>query len=261
MIRLTLSTFVRAALLLTALTLVACGGNAEKPKVLPLLDSARALNSDLRSDWQNTQDMLKSTLGEIEALPQLTVDTKEFDADLLRMALNECFQSPLGTAADASAGAGAVDGKVSTNIETDEDAVKLCQGESLNALLDLSKRYDDEIAKFIKVKIRSVATLKVNLKNHLPTQATNIAEDYARARDQVEKWNVTVADLKKQADAHEDMTADEKRQFRSDYEAMQKELQSLDALLDGIEADSLNLNNQIRSGIERVNQGLTTFGQ
>lgn len=247
---------------LIGLVAAACGGNQEKPRILPLLDEARNLNSDVRSDWQRTQDTMTTTLTTVEGLPVLGVDAERFDIALLRQALTECFQSPLGVGGDAGAGADAVDGAQPVGvIETDVDARRVCAGEALNALLDLAKRYDKDVAQFIDNKVLAVASLKVNLKQTLPSQSRSIAEQYAAARQAVARLNTTAEDLKRQADTNSSMTDDEKRQFRSDYDALKKELEGLDALLDSIEEDSLNLTNQIRAGIEKVNQSLVSMGQ
>lgn len=249
-----------ACMLLLALLMtltVACGGKGEKPRLTPLLDQARSLNSELRTDWQATQTQMTTTLTTVEALPKLDVDPEALDVGLLRQALTECFQSPLQLGASSATGAGAVDGKPAQGVVTPE---VICAGESLTALKDLARRYDEEVAKFIDLKIAQVASLKVNLKGELPEKATAIAEQFANARIQVDQLRSSAEDLKRRAEEGE-LSDEEQLRFKDDYKALQTELNTVEELLNSIEQESLNLKDTVRASVEQVNKSLATFGQ
>lgn len=247
---------------LLTLLLSACGGvgGMSASSVKPQLEEARALNSQLRTDWEATETMLNDTEKAIEDFPKIEVDKSKLDIGLLKEAMVECFNSPLETAKD-SVKSGDIAAGEEAAVDGAEQVAATCEGENMNALNDLKGQSDPEVAQFIEKKVGSVALIKVNIKQELPARSENLVKQYPEAKVQLEKIKKSAEGVKLAFDKNPLNNADDKKKFNDEYAELETEIKGLEELLSSMETEIPNLPDRVSKTAINFNEGLTSFGQ
>jgi hypothetical protein len=247
---------------LLTLLLSACGsvGSMSASSVKPQLEEARALNSELRADWEATETMLNDTEKAIEDFPKIEVDKSKLDINLLKEAMTECFNSPLEAAKDSMKSGDIAAGDEAAT-EGAEKVVATCEGENMNALNDLKGQSDPEVAQFIDQKVTSVATIKVNIKQGLPTRSESLVKKYPEAKVQLEKIKKTAEGVKLAFEKNPLNGADDKKKFNDEYAELETEIKGLEELLSSMETEIPNLPDRVSKTAINFNEGLANFGQ
>lgn len=233
-----------AILVATLLGTLAMGSACSAPvhySVDGQLQETRALNSELRGEWQGAEDAYEATQTAIKRFSKAKVEKDRLDTALMKKALVECFESPLKP----------------QNVSTSEQAA--CNGDSMTALRNLSQASDPDMTTFIQETIVAVENIKVNLKEQLPGKATNLAELYRTSKKKLEELRISADNIKSNADAAQSSDADRAR-FQSEYDFLQKEIQAVADLLESMETGALNLPDRVRKSQETFTQELIGFG-
>lgn len=254
---------VLMSLLALLLTASACGGSLSASSVKPQLEEARALNTELRSEWETTETMLNETQKAIEEFPTIGIDKSKIDIALLKNAMVECFNSPLAVAKDANKSADIATGDDATQ-EVAQGADKVaatCEGEQMGALNDLKQQSDPEVAQFIEKKVGSVAMIKLNLKQGLPSHSENLVKRYPEAKLDLEKIRKTAEGVKLAFDNNPLNGDKEKKKFNDEYSELEAELKGIEELLSSMEGEVPNLPGRVTETAVNFQNGLTSFGQ
>jgi hypothetical protein len=226
--------------------------------VEPQLEEARRLNTTLSNQWQGFDTTMTSTLKAVDDLPSMTVPAKKLDVALLRKALSECFEAPVAAGSAAAAGGAAASGEAAP---VSSSAIAKCKTESTQALLDLSQKGDPEVSAFINAKLDSIAMMRTNIKDRLPTMAADISEQYAQAKLKADEIRVAADTAKTAADSDPTVSDAAKATFQAQYDELQTELTKLDELLRNMENNGMNLPDKVRVTLEKATYALSTFGQ
>jgi len=241
-------------LLMAGVTLLcsACGGGAKIPTLGPQLDQARVLNSELRAEWDNTNKTLSSTLRAVENLPTLTIDGSKLDVDLLRKALFECFNTPLGAGADSARSGATIDGGSAP-------AIPPCEGMDIDALVNIGKASGPEIDKLYKDKLSQMAMVRLNLRQNLPALTKALSERYVAAEKELLELESTAASQEKDARS-EDISDEDRTKFRSELEALKKELEAIKVLISETKEAPTEIDTSVRTAIDELLSKLAKMG-
>ena len=229
-----------------------CSSDKKPPSVGAQLDQARVLNSELRAEWDTTRKMLASTLKAVEELPKLAIDPQKLEVNLLRKALFECFNSPVGAGADSARSGATVDG-------TPTAAAPPCEGTDVDALKNIGGAAGPEISDLYKAKLGSIALVKLNLRQQLPARTKEMSERYIRARKSIEEIEFAAQREKKSAETGDASDAD-KAKFRTDFDALNKEIDAVKALMDETEDAPSEIDNAVRTAIDELLSKLAAMG-
>ena len=249
---------------LVMLLATACGGGSmTSQSVAPQLEEARKLNSELSANWQTFDTTYNTTLQAVETFPQITIPKEKLDVELLKTPLTECFDASADASGDAAKGGEAATGEeaMATGEKMAEAGMVACETESSAALNDLAQKGDEEVSGFITQKLQTVATIKTNLKDKLPSLATQIAEQFATTKLKAEEIRVTAEGIKTAADNNPLMSDADKAKFNQEYEELQTELTQLDELLGTMQAEATQLPDKVRVTLEKATYAVSNFGQ
>ncbi len=253
------------SLLTLLLTAMACGGAGlgSVSSVKPQLEEARALNTELTTEWTTTETMLNDTQKAVDDFPKIDVDPTKLDVALLKDAMVECFNSPVAVAEDANKSADIATGDDAKGevMEGTEKVAAACEGEKMTALNDLKGQSDPEVATFIDNKVGSVAMIKSNLKVELPAKAENLTKRYPEAKLDLEKIRKTAEGVKLAFDNNPLNNDEAKKKFAAEYAELEAELKNIDGVLSSMESEVPNLPGRVTETSVNFTNGLSTFGQ
>jgi hypothetical protein len=245
---------LKLSLLFAGLTLLcsACGGPEKIPTLGPQLDQARVLNSELRAEWDSTNKTLSSTLKAVDGLPSLAIDASKLDVDLLRKALFECFNTPVGAGADSARSGAAIDGEPTP-------ALPPCEGMDIDALTNIGKASGPEIDKLYREKLAQMAMVRVNLRQNLPALTKAMSERYIAAEKELEELE-TIATLQDKDARSEDISEADRTKFRSEFDALKKELAAIKALISETKEAPAEIDTSVRTAIDELLSNLAKMG-
>jgi len=238
-----LKTILSASLVGLVALAAGCGGKQVDTSIP--VDAARHLNTDLSTTYARTRNLLTDTATEVRNLGALPdgIRAADVDLDLLRHALQACLTEDTrvvpGTNLDdlpreARATLGPEEAPLTNRPAVGR--VGACNPSRMLALESYIGVVDDTQREYLVDRVLTVDSARVNLKDVLPAQITDVERAGARARAELLRLRA-IATEKRTLAQTTSLSEEDRRRVEVDYDQITAELDQVEDVLAQIDAE------------------------
>lgn len=259
-----------ALLALWVVLAAGCGGDSVHLR--KQLSELRRLQTNLQDQWADTRQSLADTEALMDELePSQAQDAQRLAT--LRLALLQCFSSPIGEAEEKALlpptrGAKPPPGQETEPAQAEPPDAPLPAPEdpaqvpcdTVAGIWLLEQPLSPEQRARLRAQLWQVARVKLSLRRDLPQRARDLASRYAEARNRAQEIALDADIARAQFDEKGLLVRSNSQDFRDEYNALQRELLNLEGLLDVLAQEALPVPDLLRAMTEDFVQKLTTLG-
>ena len=247
-------------------TLWASGCAAPLNTKVPL-DEIRALNTDVSVIYTRTNTTLNEASMASASFAELPegILASDFDAELLRNVMTACFTAKVelvpGSNPDAAVAKVTALRGSETNPLTDRlplGRVKPCRASNLLALESYAEVVTPEVREFVIGRALEADAQRANLQDAAKSQLAQLGKRRELAEGELDKLKATADERLHNARVEDDGKA--LKQAEADYEAFEKEWETIDQLLEEITEAFKGLEQTRRTLVEETSKNIAKLG-